>query len=103
MFSLKLKKYFCFYLILLIIVFCLCACSANLTGHKIVGIWEHEGNRIEFTDNGYFKKGKEKYTFSVTDSQVTIDTGGEAMTLDYSINANGTLTMNGIIYYPVGK
>ena len=102
MFNLKYKKVVII-LCLLIFALVITACSTNLTGHRIVGIWEHDGNRIEFTADGHFKKGKEKYTFSVTEEKVVIDNNGEALSLDYSINSNGTLTMNGIIYYPVSK
>lgn len=85
----------------LCILFLFTSCSSDITGHRIVGIWEHEGNRIEFTNKGWFKKGSEKYPFSVNEKSVTIDNNGEAMTVDYSINANGTLTLNGLIYYPI--
>ena len=78
-------------------------CQSNLTGHQIVGVWEHDGNKIEFTDKGWFKKGSEKYTYSVNEKKVTIDNNGEAMEVEYSINSNGTLIFNGLVYYPVSK
>ena len=84
-------------------IFVFSGCHSNLTGHQIVGVWEHEDNRIEFTDKGWFKKGSEKYSYSVNEKKVTIDNNGEAMELDYSINANGTLNLNGLVYYPVSK
>ncbi|MBE6718092.1 MAG: hypothetical protein E7574_02395 [Ruminococcaceae bacterium] len=81
----------------------LSSCASKVAGHQIVGVWEHEGNVIEFCTDGTFKKGKEKYKFSVTEDKVTIDNKGEAMVIEYAINSNGTLTMNGLIYYPVTK
>ncbi len=99
----KKHKFVCTFVVFVLSILFLIACNSNVTGHQIVGIWEHEGNRIEFTDKGYFKKGNEKYTYFVDEKQVTIDNNGEAMVIDYSINPNGTLTMNGLIYYPVSK
>ena len=78
-------------------------CASKVEGHQIIGKWEHEGNIIEFSTDGFFKKGDEKYRFSVTDNTVTIDNHGEAMIIKYAINSNGTLTMNGLIYYPITK
>jgi len=78
-------------------------CASKVEGHQIIGTWEHEGNIIEFDTDGFLKKGDEKYRFSVTDNTITIDNHGEATTIDYTINSNGTLTMNGIIYYPITK
>lgn len=100
MFILKKNKNMLLVLALIPLIL-LSSCHSNVTGHQIVGVWEHHGNRIEFTDKGYFKKGKEQYPFTVNEKKVTIDNHGEAMVLDYSINSNGTLTMNGLIYYPV--
>ena len=90
-------------LMLLMCVMINASCSANFSGHELVGVWEHDGNRIEFTKNGYFVKGDEKYTFSVNENKITIDEKGDAMTVEYHVNTNGTLTMNNIIYYPVRK
>jgi hypothetical protein len=49
------------------------------------------------------KKGDKKYKFTVTDKKVTLDKNGKAVVLDYTINSNGTLTLNGLIYYHVKK
>lgn len=84
-------------------IFVLCGCHSKTTGHRIVGVWEHAGNRIEFSDDGFYKKGDKKYPFTVTENKVTIDKNGEALVVEYTINSNGTLTMNGMIYYPVNK
>ena len=92
-----------FFILLLICIIAFTACGANFNGHELVGIWEHDGNRIEFTKHGYFIKGEEKYPFSVNENKITIDEKGAAMTVEYSINANGTMTMNGIIHYPVQR
>lgn len=100
---LKTIKHIFVAVLILVLILVLPSCHSNLTGHQIVGIWEHEGNRIEFTDKGWFKKGSEKYSYSVNEKKVTIDNNGEAMELDYSINSNGTLILNGIVYYPVSK
>ena len=100
MFGFKLKA---FAAVILTALLLLSSCHTSLTGHQIVGVWEHHGNRIEFTDKGWFLKGEEKYRFSVTEKQVTLDNDGEAMEMDYSVNSNGTLTLNGLIYYPVSK
>lgn len=100
---LKFVRYAIVFLLISALIFVFAGCHANLTGHQIVGIWEHDGNRIEFTDKGWFKKGSEKYSFSVNEKKVTIDNNGEAMELDYSINANGTLNLNGLVYYPISK
>ena len=81
----------------------LTSCHSKTVGHRIVGIWEHAGNRVEFTTSGYMKKGDIKYPYTVTDKNVTIDDNGEALVVEYTINPNGTMTMNGIIYYPVKK
>ena len=91
--------------LLLSLLFILSACTSasSLKGHRILGVWEHNGSKIEFCDNGYVIKGNEKYAFSVNDKEVTIDNNGEALVLDYSVNSNGTMTMNGLIYYPVSK
>lgn len=96
-------KFLIFLFIFLAVFMLLTACKTKLTGHRILGVWEHNGSLIEFSDDGYFKKGNEKYSFSVNEKQVTIDNNGEAMVLDYFLNSNGTLTMNGLIYYPVSK
>ena len=88
---------------LLLVFFLLFSCAGSLKGHEIVGVWEHAGSRIEFTAKGKFIKGNEKYDFSVSENKITIDNDGEAMVIDYSLNSNGTLTMNGLIYYPVRK
>ena len=79
----------------------LVSCATQLTGHQVLGKWEHGGSMIEFTEEGYFVKGSEKYPFSVDEEKITIDNNGEALVVDYKINSNGTMTMNGIIYYPV--
>ena len=96
-------KFLVLLFILLALLLVVTSCKAKITGHQILGVWEHNGSKIEFSDDGYFKKGNEKYEFSVTEKQVTIDNNGEAMILDYALNSNGTLTMNGLIYYPVSK
>ncbi|MBR5322413.1 MAG: hypothetical protein IKU48_02565 [Clostridia bacterium] len=96
------KRIFILYLVALMI-FIFSGCHSNLTGHQIVGIWEHAGNKIEFTDKGWFKKGNEKYTYTVNEKKVTIDNNGEAMEIEYSVNSNGTLIFNGLVYYPVSK
>ena len=88
---------------LLLCIMFLISCSAPLKGHEIVGVWEHAGSKVEFTDKGKFIKGKEKYDFSLSENKITIDNNGEAMVIEYSLNSNGTLTMNGLIYYPVRK
>ncbi len=100
---LKFVRYAIVFLLIVALIFVFAGCHSNLTGHQIVGIWEHDGNRIEFTDKGWFKKGSEKYSYSVNEKKVTIDNNGEAMELDYSINSNGTLILNGLVYYPVSK
>ncbi len=78
-------------------------CHSKVMGHEILGRWEHNGSIIEFRNDGYFIKGDEKYEFAVTNDKVTIDENGNATILDYAMNSNGTLTMNGLIYYPVPK
>ena len=90
-------------LIIIILSVLLFSCSrdSGLTGHRILGVWEHNGSVIEFCDNGKLINGSEKYTFSVTDEKIIIDNNGEAMELEYYFNSNGTMTMNGLIYYPV--
>lgn len=92
-----------FILVILACILLLSSCHSKITGHRILGIWEHENNRIEFTENGYMKKGDKKYKFTVTDKKVTLDKNGKAVVLDYTINSNGTLTLNGLIYYHVKK
>ncbi len=94
------KKIFAFFMLMIIIT--LIGCQSKLVGHQIIGVWEHGESKIEFKTNGYFYKGNEKYKFTVTDKKVTIDKKGEDMVVDYTINSNGTLTFNNIIYYPVG-
>ncbi len=49
------------------------------------------------------KKGDKKYKYTVTDKTVTIDKNGKADVCEYTINTNGTMTFNGLIYYPVRK
>ena len=92
------------FIILFLLALCLLtSCHSKTVGHRIVGIWEHDGNRVEFTTSGYMKKGDAKYPYTVTDKNVTIDDNGKALVVEYMINPNGTMTMNGIIYYPVKK
>lgn len=79
------------------------SCNSRLKGHQIVGVWEHDGHYIEFSSDGYLKKGDQEYPISVNEEKITVDKQGEAVVLEYSINSNGTLTMNGLIYYPVTK
>ena len=90
-------------LFLFIFLFVLSSCNSELKGHQIVGKWEHNGHFIEFSADGYLKKGDRKYSISVNEEKIIVDNQGEAISLDYSINSNGTLTMNGLIYYPVRK
>lgn len=90
-------------LFLFILFLTLTSCNSQLKGHQIVGKWEHDGHFIEFSADGYLKKGDLKYPISVSEEKIIVDKQGEAISLDYSINANGTLTMNGLIYYPVRK
>lgn len=97
------KRLFSVFLIICLFSIFLLSCNTNLSGHELIGIWEHDGNRIEFTSNGYFIKGNEKYTFSVNENKITIDENGLAMTVEYTVNTNGTLSMNNLIYYPVRK
>lgn len=79
-------------------------CGVTQTiGHRILGKWEHDGNIYEFRSDGKFVYGSKAYDFSVNAEKVTIDKQGEALTFDYTINNNGTLSMNGIIYYPVRR
>ena len=92
-----------FSVVLFVCIFFLTCCQSNVVGHQIVGVWEHEGEQIEFRTDGYMKNGDKKYKYTVTEKKVTIDKDGEAVVLEYTINSNGTMTMNGIIYYPVDK
>jgi len=96
------KKNISLFLIILLVLSTV-GCRSKVLGHEILGVWEHDGNIIEFCTDGYVKKGSEKYEFSVANGKVTIDQNGEAMILDYVINSNGTMTMNGLIYYPVTR
>lgn len=91
------------FLLFLVCILLLSSCHSKTVGHRIVGVWEHAGNRIEFSDNGYYKKGDMKYPYTVTEKKITIDKNGEALVVEYTINPNGTLTMNGLIYYPINK
>ena len=93
----------CFFILLSILLVCfmLLSCQSKVIGHQIVGKWEHAGSIIEFCTNGYFKKGDQKYKYTVTEKNVTIDKNGKAVVVKYTINSNGTLTMNNLIYYPV--
>lgn len=100
---LKFVRYTFVIAVVIVLIFVFTGCHSNLTGHQIVGVWEHDGNRIEFTDKGWFKKGTEKYTYSVNEKKVTIDNEGEAMEVEYYVNSNGTLVFNGLVYYPVSK
>lgn len=97
------KKLFTLLFFIFVCVLVLSCCHSKTVGHRIVGVWEHAGNRIEFSDNGYYKKGDQKYPYTVTEDKITIDKEGEALVVNYTINPNGTLTMNGMIYYPVNK
>lgn len=97
------KKLYVMFLLFILCTVLLLGCHSNLVGHQIVGVWEHDGNRIEFGTDGYLKKGDQKYAYTVTEEKVTIDNNGEATVVEYSINSNGTMTMNGMIYYPVSK
>jgi len=89
--------------VLSILIICITACNSKVTGHQIVGKWEHDGHVFEFCSDGFVKTDNDRYPFSVTNEKITIDRNGEAFVLDYSINHNGTLTMNGLIYYPITR
>ncbi len=89
--------------LVVMLLFSISSCNSKITGHQIVGKWEHDGHIFEFGSDGYVKNENNKYPFSVTNEKITIDKNGEALVLDYTINTNGTLTMNGLIYYPLKK
>ena len=87
----------------LICLLTLCACHSKVQGHRVVGVWEHDGSFIEFNKDGYFINGDKKYHFTATEDKITIDKNGEALVVEYTMNSNGTLTMNGLVFYPVRK
>ena len=79
------------------------SCDRGLTGHEIVGRWEHAGEIYEFRDDGTFVHGNESYPYSVSGRTVTLDRNGSAAVFEYSLNPNGTLRLGELIYYPVGQ
>lgn len=81
----------------------LVSCDHGLTGHEIVGRWERAGEIYEFCDDGTLIHGDCVYPYSVNGKEVTVDRDGNAVTLTYSLNPNGTLRLGDFVYYPVGQ
>ena len=93
-------KKFALYIIIALLLSA-AACNSKVTGHQIVGKWEHDGHVFEFCSDGFVKTDNDRFPFSVTNEKITIDKNGQAIIIDYTINNNGTLTMNDLIYYPI--
>lgn len=92
------------YIILMILcMLLLSSCRIRYVPNSLAGKWEHNGHVYEYTNSGKLYYDKIELEYEVMENgklRITNKKMDYTAMFDYHINDNGTLTVNGVNFFP---